>query len=106
MKPFQVNGEEALYIDEAVETVKTVSKGLVSINCAKRIAIGTYKGIKNFYTGNTVCGVLCLVSIGCEVGCAVIVWFPLPKKIKRISILKSISTGFLTLRDIYILDIP
>ena len=40
-----------------------------------------YKAGKDFARGDTLCGSLCCVSIGCETVAGVLVWFPFQVKL-------------------------
>lgn len=43
-----------------------MSKGVLTIDSGRRAAVGTFKASKDFVKGDTICGGLCCVSVGCE----------------------------------------
>lgn len=89
----------AFFIGNTTKMVKDGSKGALVVDSGGRIGAGTYKALTDFVRGDTICGGLCCVSIGCEVASSVLVWCPIPGKITTISVLKGTSIGCQRFRD-------
>lgn len=85
--------------------IQEIAKGAVAIDSGGRIGTGIYKAVcRDFPKGNFVSGSLCCVSILCEVVSGVLVWCPIPRKVKTITALKATSMGCQKFRDNLVAD--
>jgi hypothetical protein len=90
----------AYFWGNLTKSVQDSSKGAITVDSSKRAATGTYKAGKDFSRGDSLCGGLCCISIGCEVLSGVFVWCPIPGKVMTISVLKAGSISCQKFRDL------
>lgn len=90
----------AFFWGNITQGVVDSTKGGVMVDSGRRIGIGTFKAGTYFSRGDTVCGTLCCVSIGCESLCSILIWCPVPGKIITVSALKATSVGCQKFRDL------
>ena len=97
--------ESAAYFwGNVTEAVQNATKAGLTVDSGKRAGSGIFKASKDFSRGDTVCGVLCSISTGCEVVSGVVVWCPIPGKITVVSALKATSVGCKKFRDLCVQD--
>lgn len=82
------------------DAVVKTGKALLTAQTGNRIGEGTFKATKDLARGDTFCGTLCAVVIGCETGCLLATWLLMPFKMTTISFLKGISYGSTKFRDL------
>lgn len=79
--------------------IANTGKGALTAQSGNRVGSGAYKATKDLARGDTVCTVLCGISIGAETACMLITWIPMPGKFTTIAILKGVSYGTTKFRD-------
>ena len=94
----------AYFWGNLTQSVQDATKAGSTIDSGRRVGIVTFKASTDFGRGDTLCGTLCCVSIGCEAASTVLVWIPIPGKIIAVSSLKAVSVGCLKFRDMCALD--
>ena len=95
-----ITEETAFFWSNLTQGIQDCTKGALMIDSGKRASVGTFKASKDFFRGDTVCGSLCCVSIGCEAASSILVWLPIPGKIVTVSALKATSVGCQKFRDL------
>lgn len=94
----------AYFLENITKGVQESTKGALTVDSGRRAGVGTFKASKDFARGDTICGGLCCVSIGCEAVSGVLVWCPIPGKIFAVSVLKATSIGCQKFRDLCAAD--
>ena len=94
----------AFFLGNVTKGVQETTKGALTIDSGRRAGAGTFKASKDFARGDALCGTLCCVSIGCEITSGILVWIPIPGKIRVVSTLKATSIGCQKFRDLCSLD--
>jgi hypothetical protein len=89
----------AVFLSNLTKNIEDSSKGAVTVHSGKRAAESGFKSVMGFSRGDPLCGGLCIVSAGCEVASAVMVWIPFPGKICTLAGLKAVSVGCERIRD-------
>nr|YP_009308933.1 hypothetical protein [Toxarium undulatum]AOS86676.1 hypothetical protein [Toxarium undulatum] len=99
-----VTESSAYFWRNITKGVQESTKSALTVDSGRRASVGTFKASKDFAKGDTICGSLCCVSIGCEVISGVLVWCPIPGKIVTVSALKATSIGCQKFRDLCTAD--
>ena len=94
----------AYFWGNVIKAVQETGKEALTVDSGKRASTGIFKAGKDFSRGDTVCGGLCSVSVGCEVIAGVLVWCPIPGKILTVSTLKATFVGCQKFRDLCAAD--
>jgi hypothetical protein len=94
----------AYFWGNVTQSVQDGTKGVLTVDSGRRIGTGTFKASKDFARGDTMCGTLCCISIGCEAISSVLVWCPVPYKTSTVSVLKATSIGCQKFRDLCAAD--
>ena len=94
----------AYFFGNITKGIQDTTKGTLTVDSGRRVAVGTFKAGKDFAKGDVMCGTLCCVSIGCETISSILVWCPIPGKITFVSALKATSIGCQKFRDLCAAD--
>ena len=94
----------AFFFGNMTKTVQDTGKAGVLVDSGKRAGSGIFKATTDFARGDSLCGTLCSVSVGCEVTAGILVWIPIPGKIAAVAVLKSTSVGCQKFRDLCAID--
>ena len=94
----------AYFWGNVTKSVQDSTKGVVTVDSGRRMGVGSFKAGKDFARGDTLCGSLCCISIGCEAAAGILIWIPLPGKITTVATLKAISIGTQRYRDMCAAD--